>query len=356
MKLKDDVAKRLSILDFAPVGMCVIDQDFSVIFWNRCLELWTGIPRDEILGAPIEDFVPLFRETRYEARIRSTFEDGTPVLFSSLFHKRIFPSRVKMYSDQIQQTTATLITLDGSRYVMFSVENMTSLQQRTEQYKKEIKRRIRSEKRLEEIVAEREMLIKETHHRIKNNLTLILSIINIEAKNVVDQAVVHNLMNLENRIHSIMLVHERLYKSDDLKYIELNVYLNDLSSNLLYDIYNQKKRIELNFSGEPMHLEAARAVSIGLIVTEIITNSVKYAFKDREHGNVTLEMKRTNDTLELFISDDGCGIKTDPAEAPEKGLGTQLIDALVDQLGGTYELSMENGTAYRIRVPVKGMK
>lgn len=195
---------------------------------------------------------------------------------------------------------------------------------------------------------EKEVLLKEVHHRVKNNLQIINSLINIQSDYVNDERSLELFKEIRNRIRTISLVHEKLYKSDDYVNINVKEYINMLVENLI-DTYSFEKNINLNIDLQVEHFNLNTIIPLGLLMNEVISNSFKYAFTDRSEGTIEIKLQRLNATeYVLIIGDDGKGFSHDPFTGESSTLGLELVKILAEQLNGKISKLPGKGTYYRL--------
>lgn len=196
--------------------------------------------------------------------------------------------------------------------------------------------------------AENELLLKEIHHRVKNNLEIVSSLLQLQTAQIDDPSVQAAMLASQNRVHSMGIIHQKLYQGEHLAAIEMRDYFINLSESIL-DSFNAEGRIKVECDMPKLVLDVDTAISIGLITNELITNSLKYAFNEKEHGAIKISLteqnKRLNTEGELLlkISDDGIG-KPINGNAKGTGFGTQLINLLTKQLDGQLSYEINNGT------------
>jgi PAS domain S-box-containing protein len=194
---------------------------------------------------------------------------------------------------------------------------------------------------------EKEILLKEVHHRVKNNLQIISSILNLQSSFITDEHMVNVLQESRNRIHSMAIIHENLYRTDNFSSINFTNYLKNLLSNLLtsYPLTGKLNLIQyLTF----VELSLDQSVPLGLLVNELFTNAIKYAFPDNRNGTITVKLEQTGSTITLIIQDDGIGLPPDMDIENSNTLGLQLVSTLVFQLDGKLSYKSENGTEFLI--------
>ncbi len=209
-----------------------------------------------------------------------------------------------------------------------------------------------------EIIKQRDenvILLKEVHHRVKNNLQIISSLINIQSEYVVDPKAIELFREICNRIRTISLVHEKLYKSTDYGHINVKEYINMLVENLI-DTFSINKNIKLKMDLEVQHFNLNTIIPLGLLLNEVISNAFKYAFKEIENGVIEIELRKSAITSEytLVIGDNGKGYDQKLLNSENPTLGLELIKILSMQLNGTIEKLEKPGTYYKLRfTPIK---
>jgi len=198
------------------------------------------------------------------------------------------------------------------------------------------------------------MLLREIHHRVKNNMQVISSILFLQAKKSKDPALVEGLIESQNRVKSMVMIHEKLYKSEDLATFNYGEYIKDLTAFLFRSYSLDSSRIRLELDVGDIMLDTDTAVHCGLIINELVSNSMKHAFPDESAGCISISFNNDgSDNYSLIVKDDGVGIK-DNALAENKGtLGMQLIETLTDQLDGNIDISNDNGTSFKIQFSLK---
>lgn len=209
-----------------------------------------------------------------------------------------------------------------------------------------------TEDRLRASLKEKEVLLKEIHHRVKNNLQVITSLLNLQAASITAPEVREIFRVSQDRIRSMALIHEKLYKSADLSRINFADYLRSLVSNLKksYSPDTRGIRIELAAAEEPLAIDVA--VPCGLIVNELIVNSFKHAFPGNTGGVIRVEFGREGDGFLLRVSDNGVGLPAGLEIASVTSLGMQLIQILAEQIGGTVQMSGDRGTSCHVRFKI----
>ncbi|NMB77764.1 MAG: PAS domain S-box protein [Methanomicrobiales archaeon] len=199
---------------------------------------------------------------------------------------------------------------------------------------------------------EKEILLKEIHHRVKNNMQVISSLLNLQAKMVKDARSREAIQESQNRVMSIALVHEKLYQSRSLAQIDYSEYIKKMTENLL-DSYNvHPGKVQLRVEAESVILPITKAIPVSLIINELLTNSLKYAFPDDRTGIIGVRFGKEGDQYILTVWDNGIGLPAGFVWDKTDTLGLQLVSSLVGQLSGTIRFSGEGGTEFRITFTV----
>jgi two-component sensor histidine kinase len=194
---------------------------------------------------------------------------------------------------------------------------------------------------------ENEVLLKELHHRVKNNLQVIYSLINLQKRRLETPELNQSLSMVQNRIKTMSLVHQNLHENESFKEVNLASYIKTISDYLLSLYLNEEKDISIQLNIDPsIEMAMDRSITMGLLMNEIISNSLKYAFKGRTSGLISIDLQRIQDGFQMKLSDDGNGFN--PADIKTKSLGMYLIKNLVKQIQGRYEIENFNGTTYII--------
>jgi two-component sensor histidine kinase len=207
---------------------------------------------------------------------------------------------------------------------------------------------------LQAALAEKEVLLKEVHHRVKNNLQVIMSLISLQADMITDPMMVDMFRSTQNSVLAMALVHEQLYGASELASIFLQEYFRLLSTGVLHSYMRPSTRVELLVDVPPdLRLDIDTALPLGLILTELLTNSLKYAFPDGRPGTLSLVASSDGDTLTLLVGDNGIGI-VPSRDQPivTQSLGLQLVRRLVHQIHGAVTHESQAGTHFRITIPL----
>jgi two-component sensor histidine kinase/ABC-type nitrate/sulfonate/bicarbonate transport system substrate-binding protein len=220
----------------------------------------------------------------------------------------------------------------------------------------EVRERKEKERIIAESLAEKEVLLKEVHHRVKNNLQVVASLVNLQLADVDDPKVASLLVIVKNRILSIALVHEQLYSRESLSSIDMEDYLRYLVDEIVHSYQWPGLSVVATVEAAGVALPIDQASPLGLIVGELVTNSMKYAFEGRTDGRILVELREEEGRYQLRISDDGPGKDPSAPKRSGSGVGLQLVEALSAQLGGVLRKSLGAGCCVSVSFPALSPK
>lgn len=220
----------------------------------------------------------------------------------------------------------------------------------------DISERKKIEEQIRASLTEKTILLKEIHHRVKNNLQIISSLLDLQAEYICNEQDRIFLQDSQNRIRSMALIHQKLYQSESLASIDFDDYLHDLASYLLSSSAQNSARIGLKIEASDVFLKMDEAIPCGLIVCELISNSLQHAFPDGRKGEVSVSCRLDDDCIALRVSDNGIGLPPGFDFTNAESLGLQLVCMLVQQLRGTIDLERDGGTSFMVRFRESGEK
>jgi two-component sensor histidine kinase len=207
---------------------------------------------------------------------------------------------------------------------------------------KAIQSNVRKNNLLQKQNREKEFLLKEIHHRVKNNLEIVSSLLALQSAKLDDPNIAEAIQKSQQRVQSMSMIHQKLYQGRSIAAIEMKDYFVNLGNSLI-NSYGAEQRITLRCEMKDIDLDVDMAIPIGLIVNELLTNSMKYAFPDDRAGEITLALWEKGSLLHLTVNDNGIGRMVDKA-TEGTGFGSQLIDLLTRQLDGKMKLTVDKGT------------
>ena len=206
----------------------------------------------------------------------------------------------------------------------------------------------KAETALRTSLKEKEILLKEIHHRVKNNLQVISGLLDLQAHHITDEKGKNTYKESQNRVITMALIHEELYQTKDLAKVDFAKYIKVLTRNLLGSYGVKEDQVKLVMDTESVELVVDTAVPCGLILNELISNALKHAFKDGKKGTIRVSFKRVRDDLyEIAVSDDGGGVPEGTNVLESASLGLQLVAMLVEQLHGKLHVENEKGLSFR---------
>jgi two-component sensor histidine kinase len=195
---------------------------------------------------------------------------------------------------------------------------------------------------------EKEVLLKEVHHRVKNNMQVISSILNLQSSYVKDVYALNLLKECQNRIKSMAFIHESLYQTKNFESVNFSEYVTILSKNLIHSYSINTQKIKLILTLDKLFLNLDTSIPCGLIINEIISNSLKYAFPDNRDGIIFVNLKANKNVIKIEAGDNGIGIPKELDIKQTQTLGLQLVDTLIEQISGTVTLDRTKGTKFII--------
>ncbi|MDB4922959.1 histidine kinase dimerization/phosphoacceptor domain -containing protein [Mucilaginibacter sp.] len=196
------------------------------------------------------------------------------------------------------------------------------------------------------LLIEKDWLLREVNHRVKNNLHMVISLLESQAMYLENDAL-KAMETSKHRIFSMSLIHQKLYQSDDVKTIDMSVCLPELV-NYLRDSFDAGKYIHFSLEVDPVQLSVSQAIPLALVLNEAITNSVKYAFPGNRRGEISIKMRQTNENIELIIRDNGIGMVKATEDTDIDSLGLKLMRGLIEEISGQIQFENKNGTIIRI--------
>lgn len=327
--------QRFEDLDHVPIGLAVLDADLTILFWNRCLEDWTGIDRKVALGSPLSRLNPEWDRPHYGERLRMLFDGGPPVIFSPLLHPMIVPQRVGS-SRSFHVKATSLPNGQGGWWAFLSVEDVTVLSRRVEE--------------LRTLRTQQDRLMREIHHRVKNNLNMISGLITLQKAQPPSGSEGGALDDLQSRIAAISEIHDALYHSTSLSVGSAAGYLESLARLLDANLsVSSSHRLVLELDPE-IELKTDTTVLLGLIQAELMTNALKYGLSSAPGEWLAIRLRREGPqeyAYELAHSGDRLPAGFDPKTS--EGLGMVLLTAYAEQLGSTLGWEKADPTRFWLR-------
>lgn len=220
--------------------------------------------------------------------------------------------------------------------------------------------KIKSNKQLEEknrqiskALQEKDILLREIHHRVKNNLQMISALLYLHGKSVDDSTAQEALMESQNRVQSMAMIHQNLYQDENLLGVSIKDYLDKLLNHLISSYNIEKDRITILKKIDIPQMDVDTVIPLALIINELISNALKYAFRDGRRGEIKVSLQQTDGLINLEVSDNGMGLPENFSVESSSNFGLKLINILCDRLGATWSAQSGKGTRIDIHIPLK---
>ncbi len=328
--LIDSELKYRTLVENMSEVILYVDNNDRIIFANDNAINMFGYGKNELIGQAAGEFLAAaeyrdFLKDRIKLR-RHGFTDRYEVQMKKKSGEIIW----------VEISSAPLKDTDGKIIGSIGIHS-------------DITDRKKYENTIETSLKQKDMLLKEIHHRVKNNLQIISSLIKLQSAHVKDKEIHSLFAESQNRIKTMALIHEKLYRSTDISVIEFYDYIKNLVNSLYssYGISIERVKPEIEFRS--IYLDIDTAIPCGLIINELISNCLKYAFPDLRKGKICIDLKELNESdYVLIIRDDGIGIPESVDFGNTNSLGLKLVKILSEQLGGTVKLIRNNGSEFRI--------
>ncbi|NVO03382.1 MAG: PAS domain S-box protein [Bacteroidetes bacterium] len=313
------------------IMIIVFDKNMKAMSWNIGAEKMTGYKKEEVINENFS-FIKLFSNEKaffsYQQKVLALLEKPVPeeleieIVSKNKKNKIILIFARNLYDEKNEIIGSTNIAFD-------------------------ITKRREKEKELEAQIKEKEVLLKEVHHRVKNNLQVIVSMLNLQSHSVSEEKTQILIHEMQNRVRSMALIHDNIYKSKSYTDINFADYIERLTFDLFQNYNIDSKKVKLKITCEELTFDISKAISLGLILNEIISNSLKFAFPNGKKGEVKISLsKKENGQIELIASDNGIGIKGNVDFDNVESLGLLLIGTLSQQIDAEMNFDQSKGTKY----------
>jgi PAS domain S-box-containing protein len=318
-----------AIIDSSPLAICTLDPQARITSWSPAAERIFGWSRDEAVGR----YNPIIPDGKTEE-----FEDFLSQVLSGLGFDQKEATRRTKEGQAIEVSISMAPLRDAQGKVVGALAVL-----------EDITARKRTEKMMLETLKEKEVLLQEVHHRVKNNMQIISSMLRLQSSQIDDQNVREIFQSSQNRIHAMALVHEKLYVSKDLSRINFSDYIQSLAVHIFQLYQVNSDSIRLKTSLEDVFLDIQTAIPCALILNELISNALKYAFPNGRRGEIEIQMRTLDKrTHQLIVKDTGIGLPADMNIKNMESLGLNIVSMLVGQLDGSVEIRREGGTEFII--------
>ena len=322
-----------------PGSVIVVDHDGMIQYWNNASSELFGYQQDEILHKPLIGLCAL-EEDLSVAELQRALQTGNTTVHWVAKSKngtniRIHTELKRFYEPSGQAEWLVCASSESSKHALDELQNI--------------------QQELRALLEQKEILIKEIHHRVRNNLQIISSLLSLQEVQGGTQAR-DLLRKTRSRIRAISLVYDRLFHSDNLARIDLAEYVKDLLNTLLVSYRIQNKTIKSVLDCKRVLIDPDRAVYAGLMINEIVSNSLHHAFLDLDTGVIHASCLQENNTIHINLSDNGISLPEKFVTGHPESLGLQLIRLLADQLGAEIEIDRNGGTRFHIKMDARSKK
>lgn len=331
-KADRQLKKEKEFIDIAinslPGLFYVIDENLKFVRTNDNYQKELGYSREELKRMSPLDFHPEDQRAEQEENFKKAFRVDEQTVTATI-KKKDGATRTYLFTDKrLKQDEDTFVIGTGI----------------------DISNQVKAEQKLKDSLREKETLLAEIHHRVKNNLAIISGLLDLQVFNEENEDVVKKLREGQTRIQSIAMVHEKLYQSESLSRIEMHNYVDNLVE-FISGIYGaENTRVTIHNNAEPVSLDIRKAVPCGLILNELITNAYKHAFKGKKAGTININLHQISNTLILEVIDDGIGLPENFDFDKIESLGVTLIQTLATQLNADYTVETDPGSGTSISV------
>jgi PAS domain S-box-containing protein len=310
-----------------------IDAEGTFQYISPSIKTILGYEPEEILGENVFKFINLTHPDD-QLKVGSAFKDAQAFYAPGGVQHRF--KRADGHYIWVESLGNPLFDEENQyKGVVFSMTDIHSLKVAEENFRTSLE--------------EKELLLRELHHRVKNNMQIISSLLSLQTQHIKDERDLKIFESSQNRVKTMSLIHDELYSSEDFSHINLSEYIQNISKELLTSHIEDPGRVKLTVNVEDVRMELETAIPLGLLINEIVANSVNHAFPNDQSGEIIVELERDGDAFILKMSDDGVGIPEDVDFEKAETLGFQLINSLTNQLDGQIEMHSNNGTSFIVK-------
>lgn len=324
------------IFDIAEDAIISIDEAQNIVMFNQGAEKIFGYAPGEVLGQPLDMLIPTRFGVSHRRHVRDFGE--SPVAARSMGDRGQIEGRRKDGTEFPADASISKVDLEGVRIYSVILRDMSEHR--------------KAEETLKAALVEKEVLLKEIHHRVKNNLQVVSSLLSLQSRGVQDDATRQLFKESQNRVQSMALIHEQLYQSKSLSAFDFPEYVRLLAGHLFRSYQVSASRIELDTNIANVQLGIDMAVPCGLIINELVSNALKHAFPGGSAGKIQVKLTGKRGTASLSIQDNGTGLPEEIGLLNSETLGLRLVRSLVTQLEGEVRIERSQGTEIRIDFPV----
>jgi PAS domain S-box-containing protein len=346
--VRESEERYRTLTEASPDMIFVVDRDDTIKFVNTSLLKLFRLPYDQVVGTPRKNLFPPEIADSQSINFKKVFETGKMLKTEE---------KIQFGTQEFWVDTSSVPLKDGAGNVtgILGIARDITERKKTEillkQFNEELEEKVKA--RTEELntsLEEKIVLLREVHHRVKNNLQILISLLNLQSRTITDPQVIAALKESTQRIRAMSMVHEKLYMGSDLAHIDFISYLSSLATSQVAFYEMGPGKVTLETTGENSMLDINTAIPLGLVMNELVSNALKHAFPGDRKGTIRIDARQMEGRLEISIADDGVGLPEgfDWKTAPT--LGLRLVNILIEQLSGTIECKKGKGTTFIISV------
>ncbi|WP_138431933.1 sensor histidine kinase [Fodinibius saliphilus] len=320
LKYKNKLQSKL--FENAPVGIVTVDSNGNLLDSNNKFEKIFKYKKEEVIGKNIDDLISTCHREEGNKdliKLKEVDKEGT-------FEEESI--RICKDGTEVEVLVAGIPVVVTNHETIYYILYC------------DISERVEYMNKLETSLVEKKVLLKEVHHRVKNNLAVVMSLLQLKKFNIDDDHILKTLIECENQILTIAQIHEKLYASNSLISVQMEHYVNDFTK-VIKKSYDFTHKIEMNVDCDSFELDINQAIPCALIINEVLSNSFVHAFKSKFKGNVDISVKEIEGKVSISIKDNGAGISAKQLE--KKSLGFDIIRQLIKQLEGELSIKNQNG-------------
>jgi PAS domain S-box-containing protein len=349
-------------------GILEMTQDTRIVYANRAATRLMGVREEKLLGSV---FLSFFAD-KSRARIKKSMTSkavasgrGSDEQLTAIGRRQVAvtllpvpaelsPSFIVILNDVTERLRAQRQLQEAHDDLERRVAERTAeLSKLNKALAGEVTERRRADERMSSSLREKELLLRELHHRVKNNLQTISSLLKLRLRRSSSSELSEIVRDTQNRIRSIWLVHERLYRSENLSMVDFSEYVRTLAQHLFDSHSVDREAINLLVECDPIELNIDMAIPCGLILNELVSNCLRHAFPNGRSGEVAVRLRRAEKSVRLEVQDNGVGIPENAEKGNSGSLGITLVYELASQIDGTVQVDRTEGTHFVVRFPTQ---
>jgi PAS domain S-box-containing protein len=330
-ELETSRTRYLDLYDLAPVGYFTISEKGLILEANLTAATLLVMDRGSLIKQPLTRFIPMEDQDTFYLYRKQLLDTGTPQTCELRMAKK---DGMAFWAELIMTSVQDA---DGIPVCHVTMNDITE--------------RKRAEEKIKSSLLEKETMLKEIHHRVKNNLTVISSLLDLQSSYLQDEKAKEMLRNSMERVSTMAKIHTMLYQSADMSRIDFGGFIRDLVSRLQQSYGIAESPVDFHVDVDDISLTIETSIPCGLILNELVTNALKHAFPEGRGGAINIIMKAEGDQFILTVRDNGIGFPGSVDFHNPRSLGLELVSLLVRQVNGTIDLEVEGGTKFTIAFP-----